>query len=77
MVFLQQTTVMIQTQRMLPMLEIVIKMVFDNRDCDDFDGASTTVATDGDCDGVLTADDCDEPIQQTLRMLATVIKTGG
>ena len=29
-------------------------------DCDDTNPASTTLATDADCDGVLTADDCDD-----------------
>ena len=29
-------------------------------DCNDFDALSTTIATDGDCDGVVTADDCDD-----------------
>ena len=33
-------------------------------DCDDSDNTSNTIATDGDCDGALTADDCNDAVPE-------------
>ena len=47
-----------------------MRWCFDCRRCDDEDASSTTVATDGDCDGVLTAADCDDT-DASLTAIAT------